>query len=234
MRILNLLAVLGLGLAAGAVGVTHAGAATTCGTARNYFVGGLRAGTSTAPIYAVTTTLNRPNLPAMCGSSNSDSSAWAMLAGGGTSPAGYARSGYLRHAGNTDLYYFAEYHIPEVAQDVMKVTGVACTGTHYLEQYDFNLGRVNMMVGNTIVLSTSYDPILQWARYWQAQWFAETWNYGDDVVGTLAAPAYFSQLAVQNCRGCASIAPGTLQMGSTNARYGFSTDSDNKFHVYTK
>lgn len=91
-----------------------------------------------------------------------------------------------------------------------------------------------MLVGNTIVLTTSYDPILYWGSPWHAEWFAETWYPGDDVVGSASSPAYFSQLGIQTCRSCALATPGALTMLSTNPRYRFATDSASRFHVYTK
>lgn len=224
-------AVLVIGIAALQAAST-AEATTTCGSAGGWFDGAYKTGES---LYSVSATLSNPNIPGLCGSSNSDVSLWPMIASGtNANVLGYAQSGYGRHSGESNTYYFAEYHHPNATGDVFKEGGVAASGVNYNEWYDFTGGHINMMVGSTTYLITDYDPILYWGSPWQAQWFAETHQYGDDVPGTATNPAYVSSLQIKTCRSCGPTTPSGVVLYNNSARYAEGWDTTNSvFHVYT-
>jgi hypothetical protein len=211
-----------------------AAATASCSGAGNWFDGAYKSGTS---LYAVDSTISKPNIPGLCGSTHSDVSVWSMIASGSNANTlGYAQSGYGRTHGESNVYYFAEYHHPYASGDVFKEGGVAAGGVEYDEYYDFSGGRIHMTVGSSTFLTTDYDPILYWSAPWQAQWFGETHDRGDDMPGTSSNPAYFSSLLIRTCRGCGLTTPSGVSLSDTyTTRYGEAWNTTNsKFHIWTK
>ncbi len=177
-------------------------------------------------------------VPALCtsGNSYSNSSAWAMVAShGGTG--GYAQSGYLRSRGQSTVYYFAEYSKcgSNVCGFTHKETSAA-SGTHfYSSVYDY-VSAIHMQVDSTTILTTNFDPTVNWTAPWSPQWLGETHDLGDDIVGAATSPVYFSGLCLRTSRsgGCTT-SPSNLTTEVDSSRYHAKWDiANSEFHIWTQ
>lgn len=205
-------------------------ATTSCSGFQNLFTGADTGGN----MYGAQASLNT-RTPGLCGASWSDSSVWTMVAG--ANYCDYAQSGYGRHSGQSTVYYFAEYNYGDcsVNHDVQKVTTQA-SGTHsYTQQYNFNPGNISMRVDSNTLLTTSFDPAVRWLPPWDAQFFGEVHDNGDDIVGSAASPVYFSSIKVITGRSSGWVTPGTMYTYIDSSRYAQAWDTRySKFHIWTR
>lgn len=175
-------------------------------------------------------------VPALCttGDSYSDSSIWAMVAGGGSND-GYAQSGYDREYGWSTVRFFAEYSKCNYGCTYYDWYGGNASGTHsYQELYNY-VNAIYMYVDSTIVLTTNFDPITVWSSPWQGNWYGETHDAGDDIAGTSSALVYFSGLCLRTARnqGCTT-SPSGVTFYSGLSRYHEAWNTVNsKFHVWS-
>ena len=136
------------------------------------------------------------------------SSIWVMLAGSGVNE--YAQAGYWRFDGATASKRFIEYNDGETGVNWVRVTyeAVSPGSTHnYLVAYSFGTHKIYLYIDTVLKGSTSWHPDDEWTPQWQAQWFAETWDAGDDVAGYPTSKADMTNLASQKCVDCSYTAP---------------------------
>lgn len=211
-------------------------AATTCSSEQHNFDGVQHptgGGLSNTGVGASVNTMT----PALCttGASWADSSIWVMDADNTLGNGGYAQVGYLRHHGDSTVYYFTEYRKNYNTTSTFNKYGTA-SGTHsYRDLYNYTTGHIDMWLDSTKLASTNFDPIVEWTSPWSPQWFGETHDPGDDIAGTSSSPVYYSSLCIVTSRsgGC-STTPSGLVIYDSYSRYHIAWDTTNsKFHVWT-
>jgi len=128
------------------------------------------------------------------GANDGLSSAWSMLATEFSDPdGGYAQSGYTRLT-TTPNRYFSQWRrtMAEVPHTVWG--GPPASGQTYTTKYLTTIHRVRMWVGSTIYDTTTFDPNTWWDKPWDTQFFGETHRLQDNMPGTAATHAVFSQV----------------------------------------
>jgi hypothetical protein len=201
-------------------------ASAACGANGNWFVGRHQ---ETVSGYGAAAVLSR-SVPALCGSSHSDSSAWAMLESQKSGE--YAQAGYGRSNGQTTVYHFAEY--TTATSFVRKITGAVRGSTSYAVDYDTVAAKVYMNAGGTNLLTSTREPALYWTSPWGQQFLAEVHNTGDSSPGTAAAKMNFSSVRYKSNRyGSWAVPPG-LQNAADLAKFHEQTVSSASFNIWTQ
>jgi hypothetical protein len=117
----------------------------------------------------------------------------------------YAQAGYYRDQHLTAPALFAEYNDGGCSDTSCNTTSAHWTRklftttftVHGLNKFATGLSyggnAMNMLVNDQIILTTPWDPHTAWTvpTGWEAQFFGETWDVGDDMPGTVAYPAKF-------------------------------------------
>jgi hypothetical protein len=178
----------------------------------------------------------------LCGQSFSDSSVWAMLANSSEilpSGFGYAQSGYIKKNSMSSKLMFAEYLENADSSPVIVYGAAPPSGApRYDESYDFNAGVIDMNVDNDAyqLLTTDFDPAVEWTSPWIPEWEGEVHGSLDDIPGTASAPTYFSNVSIKTCRSCSITTPTGLSLFSQNAtRFGYAwVTPDSEFDIWTK
>lgn len=173
---------------------------------------------------------------ALCGSSHSSASVWAMITGGGGND-GYAQSGYLRTAGQTGSHMFSQYTQCQNCAFYTKEVGAPPAGSpQYVENYNFTAGNIGMYVnGSTLLATTNFDPAFVWTGPWVPEWEGETHDNGDDMPGSSTSPTYFENMYIKTCRSCGLSHPTGQSLSSDSSRYGVAWNTTNvEFHIWTK
>lgn len=136
------------------------------------------------------------------GNSDDDSGAsiWVMVAG--WNPNEYAQVGYARIAGMAAPQAFVEYNDGEnVAPGWARIfyPGIWVNGAQhtYVVDYSGITGKLYFAIDGLSKGSTPWSPDSEWSTPWEGQFYAETWDRGDDVPGVAGARADWSLLAVQ-------------------------------------
>lgn len=100
--------------------------------------------------------------------------------------------------------------------------------------YDRTVGRMRMLRDGVTLETTNFDPMLGWTPNWHVEWQAEVHDYGDDMVGTAASPARFTNLKWQLTVGGPWATPTGLWGQSNNSHYAFEWETADKFRVWTR
>jgi len=136
------------------------------------------------------------------GNTDNDSAAsiWVMVAGWNAFE--YAQVGYARIAGMAAPQAFIEYNDGEnVAPGWARIflPGIwADAAQHtYVVDYSGITGKLYFSIDGLNKGSMPWSPDFEWSTPWEGQFYAETWDLGDDVPGVAGARADWSLLAVQ-------------------------------------
>ena len=120
----------------------------------------------------------------------------------GWNPGEYAQVGYARIAGMAAPQVFTEHSYDLLHDSVRQFypgiwNGVA-QGTHtYIVDYSDVTERLYFSVDGAAKGSTPWSPDVQWSAPWEGQFYAESWDRGDDVPGTAGARTDWTLIAVQ-------------------------------------
>lgn len=210
----------------------------TCQGQHNNYVG---TGTdSVVAVVAVSVDLNSRE-PAICNTSASwsGSAVWTSIVS--TTNCGWSQAGYLKKPG-LSIKVYGEYNksscsVFQPPNYMLVIWGTGQAGVHtYQVKYNSNKHLAKMWYENNVITTTPFDPGAQWgAQPWDREWNGETHDPGDDMPGSAASPAFFTNLLYQNCQTCSWLDPGIP--ATTNTRpdlYGLQQDAGSSFHIWTK
>jgi len=201
-----------------------------CGTQGNYFDG---TPYSTQTTYGAFASISTGN-PTLCDTAG-DSSAWAMLSGGGQCQ--YTQVGYVkqRNMGDVAPHRFLEVRRGCGYPATFYRESATVSGTHsYRNSYIFSVGRVYLYWDTTKVAETTWDPALVWTPGWAPEFNGETLYPGDNVPGTTGSPVYFSSLK-RMLRDSSWVNPINLTLTSSFSYYKYQWDTVNqRFHIWTQ
>ena len=97
----------------------------------------------------------------------------------------YAQAGHIRLPHKSSVT-FTEYSasLNGFHRDLFGAVGDG--GTYNAEVfYDFGRGRLDMSINGSLLTWTPWDPAAAWVSgSWQAEFFGEKWEFGDDNPGT--------------------------------------------------
>jgi hypothetical protein len=144
--------------------------------------------------------------PSLCAPADgtTGSSDWVMV-GDTSSTLMYAQAGYIQLPGRSLPTIFTEY------DDGTRTDGATSTDAHWKRTLfvpdpalhstaKFAVGlsydgkAMNMLVNDQLVTTTPFDPHATWGPQWMGEFLGEGWDAGDDVPGTSAARARFTQM----------------------------------------
>ncbi|MBI4670426.1 MAG: hypothetical protein HY741_01990 [Chloroflexi bacterium] len=207
-------------------------AATECGAIGPYATGILPLEVDALGIRA---DIN-PLTPALCDNADADSVVWVALEGNARCE--YAQVGYGRdaHPSHTRAQIFSEY-AKECGDNhfTRQLASIPTVTKRYKVRYIPRLKLIRMFADKLVVdATTTFDPAKTWEKPWRIEMLGETNFNGDDVPGTLENPVFFSNFRIQPCQGCAWVVPQGLTLDSTNSRYGWVWDANDRFHIWTK
>ena len=133
----------------------------------------------------------------------------------------YAQIGYLRRGGWTHTHGFSEFDAGRTACPAPCTESHYYNFTRYIGSYDWfasgstssyvvktmgdNSAGLGMYVDGDLKQMAMWDPHLVWAtedQLWHAQFFAETFDRGDDIPGTPTAKADARNIQVAKCSAC--------------------------------
>ncbi len=125
---------------------------------------------------------------------------WVMLAGWNNNE--YAQVGYARETWMGAPQSFVEYNDGENVEPNWHrqyYGGIWSSGAQhtYVVDYSGVTGRIYFSIDGLGKGSTPWSPDLEWGAPWEGQFYAETWDRGDDIPGTAGARADWSLLAIQ-------------------------------------
>lgn len=130
---------------------------------------------------------------------NRGATAWAMS--WATGNGGYAQAGYYRLNNQGAEHFFSQDNEcwpgcgPPTTVELPNGPSQAHT---YKVVYDANIARLRMYYGTSLISTTSYDPFVTWSGLVQGQYFGETIDGGDDMIGTVGNVTKFRNIQVQN------------------------------------
>lgn len=131
---------------------------------------------------------------------SSASSAWVMIHGGGGYD--YAQVGYLR-TGSHSQAHFTEWSRSMSEWDRTWQGGVQNgTSPNYEVKYSDSDNDLKMFKNDVQLEHTPFNPLNVWGNPWNAQFFGETVDRGDDVPGTPATKVVFAELRTKHCKTC--------------------------------
>jgi hypothetical protein len=202
--------------------------AAVCGTTAHNF-----AGTSDTPqtnYYAQAQITTQPTT--LCGAADSVSLAWVMIADNAGN--GWTQSGYIWRQGITGSYLFAQYSKNGSAWYTAYYASAPSTALYY-ELYDFNGAAMDLVAHGYQLLTTPWDPVVEWSAPWLPEWEGETVYPGDDVPGTQASPTYFSSLGIKTTRSGSIVSPSGLSLHASYSNYGAAWGTSvPDFHIWSK
>lgn len=194
------LAAAGIPVAAIGGSVNPAGASGACvdPTWANYHTGAF--GPTTAFQIGASATIDyRGTVTCFPFDGNNGVSAWAMSHATGNH--GYAQAGYYRLNNQGGQHFFS--------QDIRCLPGCGAPTTvelpngpsvphTYKVVYDSNVQALRMYWNANLIHTTGYDPFQTWSGLVRGEYFGETNDAGDDMIGTAAGVAKFRNIQVQN------------------------------------
>src|SRR5439155_21753863 len=158
-----------------------------------------------------------------------DASAWDMVAGGG-GPQQYVQLGYDKNYSNGHTYYFYEANDGVGADFAQRYFPgwVAYSAHTYLVEDHVSMHHIAAYLDGTFEGASAFDPATKWNSGWNAQWFGEAHDKGDDIPGlTYANQTSFGPLGIQFCSSCTYYDPGSGKFDVPNgvndnpARWGY-------------
>lgn len=136
---------------------------------------------------------------AFCSGSTSSAnhiSAWALVNGAG-SQYELAQAGYIKVYGTDSTpRNFAEYDDDYNNYGFKYLGGIPPNGSNnfYYDEYDTSSHTEDMVVNDTYMLQTSFDPDGDWPGPWEPQYLGEVHDAGDEMPGTSSARVSFTNV----------------------------------------
>lgn len=121
----------------------------------------------------------------------------------------YAQAGYMTAPGWSTPKAFTEYNdgtfqggtVPSSAHWSRKFW--APPAIHGNAKFATGMwsGGMNILINDQVVDRTPFNPDTTWTAPFEAQFFGETWDPGDDMPGTKSTPAHFTQWQIWTDQG---------------------------------
>lgn len=172
--------------------------------------------------------------------------AWSMTVSNGNKY--YAQAGTItRYTDNGAVYFFAEFTGPTCPTFCRKTFGRTYDNENhqYSEGYnpsEYNgsgYGAMDMIVDNSLIQSTDYNPYGSWPGPWYTQFYGENHNNGDEMMGSSTEKETFTSVSYEPLESGSYLtvpnptkAPGNYCSGD-HEYYNLENVSGSAFNIWT-